>query len=139
MESGKQGMQQQQLVIPALPALFCLVTTPRIAKANWLVTMQNVTQIVLCHTSICCQILHSDGMEQGQYPKCSQVFDLSGEVACHKWMHIFRVKDHCIQRGLSWALSLAKAASTEGEYYEDLLTYYRQNYRVLLSALCTQY
>lgn len=49
-----------------------------------------------------------------------------------------RVKEHCIQRGYSWGDCLAKAASAEGEYYEDLLDYYKQNYRVNCSNMCTE-
>ncbi len=41
-----------------------------------------------------------------------------------------RVKEHCIQRGLSWDDSLANTSCQEQEYYEDLLRYYRYNYRV---------
>ena len=50
-----------------------------------------------------------------------------GSISC-----IRRVKEHCIHRGYSWSDSMAKAASPEGEYYEDLLEYYMQNYRVRL-------
>ena len=45
-------------------------------------------------------------------------------------IHICRVKEHCIQRGLTWDDSLAKASCTEQEYYEDLLRFYRYNHRV---------
>ena len=42
-----------------------------------------------------------------------------------------RVKEHCILRGLPWAGSPAAAAATsESEYYEDLLKVYRANKRV---------
>jgi hypothetical protein len=41
-----------------------------------------------------------------------------------------RVKEHCIARGFSWADSLAISACKEQEYYEDLLRFYRYNYRV---------
>lgn len=42
-----------------------------------------------------------------------------------------RVREFCIQRGSPWASSLAKSAGGESEYYEELLTFYRQNYRVM--------
>ena len=48
-----------------------------------------------------------------------------------------RVKEHCIHRGYNWSDSMAKAASPEGEYYEDLLEYYMQNYRVCLPCKLT--
>ena len=41
-----------------------------------------------------------------------------------------RVKEHCIQRGLAWDDSLASTSCQEQEYYEDLLRFYRYNYRV---------
>ncbi|KAK9917406.1 hypothetical protein WJX75_004000 [Coccomyxa subellipsoidea] len=41
-----------------------------------------------------------------------------------------KVKDHCIQRGLSWDDSLANTSCQEQEFYEDLLRYYRYNYRL---------
>ena len=41
-----------------------------------------------------------------------------------------RVKEHCIQRGLAWDDSLASTSCAEQEYYEDLLRFYRYNYRV---------
>jgi len=41
-----------------------------------------------------------------------------------------RVKEHCIQRGLAWDDSLATTSCGEQEYYEDLLRFYRYNYRV---------
>lgn len=43
---------------------------------------------------------------------------------------VYRVKEHCIQRGFGWADSLASTSCTETEYYEDLLRFYRYNYRV---------
>ncbi|BDA48371.1 Protein FAM91A1 [Coccomyxa sp. Obi] len=41
-----------------------------------------------------------------------------------------KVKEHCIQRGLSYDDSLANTSCQEQEYYEDLLRYYRYNYRL---------
>lgn len=41
-----------------------------------------------------------------------------------------RVKEHCIQRGLPWDDSLASTSCQEQDYYEDLLRFYRYNYRV---------
>lgn len=41
-----------------------------------------------------------------------------------------RCKGFCIQNGAQWASSLASSACGEQEYYEDLLRFYRQNYRV---------
>ena len=41
-----------------------------------------------------------------------------------------RCKAFCIQNGAQWASSLASTACGEQEYYEDLLRFYRQNYRV---------
>ena len=43
---------------------------------------------------------------------------------------VCRVKEHCIQRGFSWNDSLASTSCAEAEYYEDLLRFYRYNYRV---------
>ena len=45
-------------------------------------------------------------------------------------VYCYRVKEHCIQRGLSWDDSLANTSCQEQEFYEDLLRYYRYNYRV---------
>ena len=47
-----------------------------------------------------------------------------------------RVKEHCIQRGFSWNDSLASTSCAEAEYYEDLLRFYRYNYRVRGGAVC---
>ncbi|CAK0785595.1 hypothetical protein CVIRNUC_008805 [Coccomyxa viridis] len=41
-----------------------------------------------------------------------------------------KVKEHCIQRGLPWDDSLASTSCQEQEYYEDLLRFYRYNYRL---------
>ncbi|KAK9836344.1 hypothetical protein WJX81_007135 [Elliptochloris bilobata] len=41
-----------------------------------------------------------------------------------------KVKEHCIQRGLAWEGTLAATACSEQEYYEDLLAFYRQTYRL---------
>jgi len=41
-----------------------------------------------------------------------------------------RVKEHCIQRGLAWAGTLAASSCSEQEYYEDLLAFYRHTHRV---------
>ncbi len=41
-----------------------------------------------------------------------------------------RCKAFCIQSGSQWATSQAKTACDEQEYYEDLLRFYRQHYRV---------
>ena len=48
----------------------------------------------------------------------------------HTSMGECRVKEHCIQRGLAWDDSLASTSCQEQEYYEDLLRFYRYNYRV---------
>ena len=40
------------------------------------------------------------------------------------------MKEHCIQRGLPWDDSLASTSCQEQDYYEDLLRFYRYNYRV---------
>jgi len=51
----------------------------------------------------------------------------------------YRVKEHCIQRGLPWDDSLASTSCQEQEYYEDLLRFYRYNYRVSSSVLTMQH
>ena len=48
----------------------------------------------------------------------------------HPHAPVCRVKEHCIQRGFSWNDSLASTSCAEAEYYEDLLRFYRYNYRV---------
>ena len=48
-----------------------------------------------------------------------------------------RVKEHCIQRGLPWEGTLASSSCSEQEYYEDLLAFYRQTYRVCWRAAKT--
>ena len=47
-----------------------------------------------------------------------------------------RVKEHCIQRGLPWDDSLASTSCQEQDYYEDLLRFYRYNYRVRSASNC---
>ena len=54
-------------------------------------------------------------------------------------LSVCRVKEHCIQRGLPWDDSLASTSCQEQEYYEDLLRFYRYNYRVSSSVLNTQH
>ena len=54
----------------------------------------------------------------------------------HPHAPVCRVKEHCIQRGFSWNDSLASTSCAEAEYYEDLLRFYRYNYRVRW-GLCT--
>ncbi|KAL3158901.1 hypothetical protein ABBQ32_011616 [Trebouxia sp. C0010 RCD-2024] len=41
-----------------------------------------------------------------------------------------KVKEHCIQCGFGWTESLANTSCSEPEYYEDLLRFYRYNYRL---------
>eukprot|EP00884_Botryococcus_braunii_P012984 jgi/Botrbrau1/21687/Bobra.43_1s0083.1 len=41
-----------------------------------------------------------------------------------------KVKEHCVQRGFSWSDTLASTSCSEQEYYEDLLRFYRHNYRL---------
>ena len=57
-----------------------------------------------------------------QHPCCAQCLTLTPPCC--------RVKEHCIQRGFSWNDSLASTSCAEAEYYEDLLRFYRYNYRV---------
>ena len=47
-----------------------------------------------------------------------------------KTSSVHRVKEHCLQAGLSWQDSLAQQTCPEQEYYEDLLRFYRHNHRV---------
>ena len=65
----------------------------------------------------------------GVRPGCAG--DISSiALSLAKKSRLCRVKEHCIQRGLPWDDSLANTSCQEQEYYEDLLRFYRYNYRV---------
>ena len=46
-----------------------------------------------------------------------------------------RCKAFSIQNGAQWASSLANTACSEQDYYEDLLRFYRHNYRVCFKLI----
>jgi len=82
----------------------------------------------------------------GYLPRSSRYISIRREVLLYSnllrlslTLFAYRVKEHCIQRGLPWDDSLASTSCQEQEYYEDLLRFYRYNYRVSSSILTMQH
>lgn len=44
-------------------------------------------------------------------------------ISPYEWR--IRVKEHCIQKGLPWATSLACTVASQQEYYEELVRQYK--------------